>query len=236
DSRHLAAAGPRLLSARQRTRHLRRRRRREIRPEPLRRSRFRPLLVVRQPGLPDGYVLAEPDRRDRSVWRTAAGGGVPGLHRRRYPRRTARSRARTSVLGDVQRRHALHPAAVDELAGLSGPPADPAGLDLGRHRGALPAARHGGNRMTPTPRRTALAVALAGLAHAGGIRVSHADPAPTETLTLEVAQDVQHESNLFRLPDGVDPFGDGRRDDLILASSARARFYRPVSLQRFVAD
>lgn len=90
--------------------------------------------------------------------------------------------------------------------------------------------------MTPTPRRTALAVALAGLAHAGGIRVSHADPAPTETLTLEVAQDVQHESNLFRLPDGVDPFGDGRRDDLILASSARARFDRPVSLQRFVAD
>ena len=60
------------------TGHLRRRRRGEVRPLALPRTGLQVLLVVRQAGLPDGHLLAEPDRREGHPRRRLPAAVLPG--------------------------------------------------------------------------------------------------------------------------------------------------------------
>lgn len=75
-----------------------------------------------------------------------------------------------------------------------------------------------------------IAGALAGLS--GGVLA--ADPA--DALNLYISQSFQRDDNIFRLPDGVSPNGDGQRDDLISMTSFSAMFDRVYSLQRLYAS
>jgi len=57
-----------------------------------------------------------------------------------------------------------------------------------------------------------------------------------DALNLYISQSFQRDDNIFRLPDGVSPYGDGQRDDLISITSFSALFDRVYSRQRLYAS
>jgi len=77
-------------------------------------------------------------------------------------------------------------------------------------------------------------VALAGAMVWGSGPARAADPA--DALNLYISQSFQHDDNLYRLPDGVSPYGDGQREDLISVTSFSALFDRVYSRQRLYAS
>lgn len=92
---------------------------------------------------------------------------------------------------------------------------------------------------TPTPRRNTLARAITPAMLAAGLlggAGSRAEEPLKDVFLFSLQQDYQHEDNLFRLPDGIDPLGGGQRDDTVLSTYARGRFDKTVSLQQFLID
>jgi exopolysaccharide biosynthesis operon protein EpsL len=57
-----------------------------------------------------------------------------------------------------------------------------------------------------------------------------------DALNLYISQAFQWDDNLYRLPDDVEPFGDGQRDDVISITSFSALFDREYSRQRLRAS
>lgn len=91
---------------------------------------------------------------------------------------------------------------------------------------------------SPTTRRNTLARAIPALLAAGvlGGEYARAEEPIKDVFLFSLQQDYQREDNLFRLPDGLKPFGDGPRDDTVLSTYARGRFDKTVSLQQFLID
>jgi len=58
----------------------------------------------------------------------------------------------------------------------------------------------------------------------------------SDALNLVVSQSFQHDDNIYRLPDGVSPYGDGQREDLISITGFSALFDRVYSRQRLYAS
>ncbi len=63
-----------------------------------------------------------------------------------------------------------------------------------------------------------------------------ASPAAADPLVLRALGGMVYDSNVFRLPDGVQPVSDGGRNDLILQAQAGVRAEANLSLQQFVID
>ncbi|WP_230970766.1 XrtB/PEP-CTERM-associated polysaccharide biosynthesis outer membrane protein EpsL [Nitrogeniibacter aestuarii] len=59
---------------------------------------------------------------------------------------------------------------------------------------------------------------------------------PADAFNFYISQSFQHDDNLYRLADGVKPFGDGQRDDNISVTSFSAMFDRVYSRQRLYAS
>ena len=62
------------------------------------------------------------------------------------------------------------------------------------------------------------------------------NPAQADSIAAAVEGGLRYESNLFRLPDGVDPAGRGRRSALIATLDAGLHVEQSYSLQRFTID
>lgn len=58
---------------------------------------------------------------------------------------------------------------------------------------------------------------------------------PADAFNVYINQSFQHDDNLYRLPDGVKPFGDGQREDTLSITSFSALFDRVYSRQRLYA-
>ncbi len=90
------------------------------------------------------------------------------------------------------------------------------------------------NSISPKFSRRPVASVLAGALAAFISTAQAADP--TDALNFYISQSFQHDDNIYRLPDGVKPFGTGQREDNLSITSFSALFDRVYSRQRLYAS
>ncbi|QID16758.1 outer membrane beta-barrel protein [Nitrogeniibacter mangrovi] len=90
-----------------------------------------------------------------------------------------------------------------------------------------------GRRAPGRDHRCAYVIFCAALAFGAG--PVHAED-PADALNVYISQSFQHDDNIYRLPDGVRPFGNGQRGDTISVTSLSAVFDRVYGRQRLHAS